>query len=163
MEDWLKLVSSGDPRIVAGFVSGALTGLGAGFTGGKIFGNWSLQRKLAESNSQLQTLKGSLDDSVYLWLRTPSRRSDYVSVLNNSVPIITVANLKGGVGKTTIAANLVAYFSEQKRRDRTPLRILVIDFDYQGSLSGMLLTFCNIATLETTSSYLIDPQGSVWP
>jgi cellulose biosynthesis protein BcsQ len=65
------------------------------------------------------------------------------------------------VGKTTIAANLVGYFSEQRRRDGTPLRILVIDLDYQGSLSGMLLTAAQISTLETTSSYLIDPNHSI--
>jgi cellulose biosynthesis protein BcsQ len=34
----------------------------------------------------------------------------------------------------------------------------VIDLDYQGSLSGMLLTAAKISTLETTSSSLIDPQ-----
>lgn len=38
---------------------------------------------------------------------------------------------------------------------------MVIDLDYQGSLSGMLLTAANISTLETTSSYLVDPQHSV--
>jgi cellulose biosynthesis protein BcsQ len=72
-----------------------------------------------------------------------------------------VVNLKGGVGKTTIAANLVGYFSEQTRRDGTPLKVLVIDLDYQGSMSGMLLTASKISTLETTSSYLIDPQQSI--
>lgn len=47
-----------------------------------------------------------------------------------NLPIITVANMKGGVGKTTLVANLAARF--QRDSDRP---VLVIDFDYQGSLS----------------------------
>ena len=49
MEDWIKLVMNGDPRVVAGFVAGGIAGLGAGFTGGKIFGNWTLHRKLGDA------------------------------------------------------------------------------------------------------------------
>lgn len=49
-------------------------------------------------------------------------------------PIIMVANLKGGVGKTTLTANLAAFFSERGKR------VLLIDCDYQGSLSNMLLS-----------------------
>ena len=48
-------------------------------------------------------------------------------------PVIMVANLKGGVGKTTLTANLAAHFSAQG------LRVLLIDVDYQGSLSNMML------------------------
>ena len=160
MEELVKLVLSGDPRIVAGFVAGTVTGLSAGFTGGKLFGNWSLNRRLADSEKQLGALKASLDDSVNLWLRKVDRPDDYVATVNRSIPIITVVNLKGGVGKTTIAANLIGYFSEQKRRDGSPLRILAIDLDYQGSLSAMLLTSAGITTHKTTSDTLIDPRQS---
>lgn len=47
--------------------------------------------------------------------------------------IITVANLKGGVGKTTLTGNLAAYFNQKLKK-----RVLIIDLDYQGSLSIML-------------------------
>lgn len=44
---------------------------------------------------------------------------------------LTVLNLKGGVGKTTLAANLAACLAGDKKR---PLRILLIDVDFQGTL-----------------------------
>ncbi|MFZ1103660.1 MAG: ParA family protein, partial [Hyphomicrobiaceae bacterium] len=150
-----------DVRVVAGLVAGGIAGLGSGVTVGKIFGNWALSRQLAEADQQLSELKGSLEDSVHLWLRPPRRSDDYVKVIRDSIPIITVVNLKGGVGKTTIAANLVAYFSEQRRRDGSPLKILVIDLDYQGSLSVMLLSEAEIGDVETTSNLLVDPQHSI--
>lgn len=159
--DWVKLVLSGDPRVVAGLVVGVAAGLGAGFTGGRLFGNWTLNRRLADSEKQLMALRASLDDSVNLWLRRVERPDDYVTVMNRSIPIITVVNLKGGVGKTTIAANLIGYFSQQKRRDGNPLRILAIDLDYQGSLSAMLLTSAGIPTHTTSSDTLIDPRQSI--
>ena len=46
---------------------------------------------------------------------------------------IVIANNKGGVGKTTLASNLIAYFDKKLRK-----RVLAIDLDYQGSLSTML-------------------------
>jgi len=61
---------------------------------------------------------------------------------NNSkrIPIIVVANLKGGVGKTTTAANLIAHYANKKGET-----VLGIDFDYQGSLSSMCLSDDNYA------------------
>ena len=57
------------------------------------------------------------------------------------MPIIVVGNLKGGVGKTTLTANLGAYFGDQRfRRGRDGKPTLFIDFDFQGSLSSVLLS-----------------------
>lgn len=48
-------------------------------------------------------------------------------------PIVSVLNLKGGVGKTTITANLAAAL------DGMGYRVLVLDLDLQGSLTGLFL------------------------
>lgn len=47
--------------------------------------------------------------------------------------IITTVNYKGGVGKTTTTANLAAYFDLKRNQ-----RVLLIDLDYQGSLTTTL-------------------------
>jgi len=70
-----------------------------------------------------------------VWLEFPSRRApahdDFVS--RTRCPIVSVVNLKGGVSKTTISANLGAYF------DSIGKRVLLVDADFQGSLSDNLL------------------------
>lgn len=50
------------------------------------------------------------------------------------MPIISVVNLKGGVGKTTLTANLGATLA------RRGYRVLLVDLDYQGSLTSLCLS-----------------------
>lgn len=60
---------------------------------------------------------------------------DYVAKHRTSIPILVVANLKGGVGKTTVAANLIAHYALKKHE-----RVLAIDLDFQGSLTATAMT-----------------------
>jgi cellulose biosynthesis protein BcsQ len=46
-----------------------------------------------------------------------------------SIPVLSVGNLKGGVGKTTVVANMAAALVRQGKR------VLAIDLDFQASLS----------------------------
>jgi len=70
-----------------------------------------------------------------LWLREPINfPHNYTNSITRVKPIVVIANLKGGVGKTTISANLPAYFEDIHQE-----RVLAIDLDYQGSLSSMLM------------------------
>lgn len=48
--------------------------------------------------------------------------------------IVTVGLFKGGVGKTHLAANFAAYVSERKQKP-----VLLVDLDFQGSLSTAVL------------------------
>ncbi len=73
-------------------------------------------------------------ESPGVWLSSPPQYPEnYQHLLANSKPIMTIANLKGGVGKTTIAANLAAHYAYQGER------VLFIDLDFQGSSSSMML------------------------
>src|SRR5215510_9399120 len=70
-------------------------------------------------------------------------------------PVILVANLKGGVGKSTLVANLAAAFKEAGKR------VLVIDSDYQGSLSNMLLTADGYDKVAPEINTLLEPGSSI--
>lgn len=69
-----------------------------------------------------------------LWDR-PTRRSlaKHAKQLRDGPPVLTVENFKGGVGKSTVSANLAAYY------DWMGLKVLLIDFDYQGSLTDSII------------------------
>jgi len=58
--------------------------------------------------------------------------------------------MKGGVGKTTVAANLAAEFQSHYQRP-----ILLIDFDYQGSLSQCVLGEAGITDSDLTADVLL--------
>jgi cellulose biosynthesis protein BcsQ len=94
-----------------------------------------LKKQTEELQDRLNRVRDAFGEDNNLWLRQPVIRPDrYDAKIRQSIPILLIANLKGGVGKTTIAANLAAYF-ETKRNER----VLAIDLDHQGSLSSMLL------------------------
>ena len=78
-----------------------------------------------------------------LWLYAPTRQPAGYSdrIRSRDTKVLVVANNKGGVGKTTIACNLAAYFANPfADSDRPQERVLLIDGDYQGSGASMALT-----------------------
>jgi chromosome partitioning protein len=69
-----------------------------------------------------------------LWDR-PTKRNlgTHAKQLREGPPILVIENFKGGVGKSTLSANLAACY------DWLGLKVLLIDFDYQGSLTDSII------------------------
>lgn len=93
---------------------------------------------LLRSAKTLLELWALIDRDGDIWLKTPLPTQILDDDFRQS-KILTIANLKGGVGKTTTAANLAAFFALEGEalNGGRPLRVLLIDLDFQGSLSTM--------------------------
>jgi cellulose biosynthesis protein BcsQ len=101
-----------------------------------------LRAKLAIGPEAVRRLREAVAETgPGLWLAVPPKFPSNYHLVKSGIPILTVANLKGGVGKTTIATGLAAHFANPfavPTRNRE--RVLLIDLDFQGSLSSMALT-----------------------
>lgn len=75
-----------------------------------------------------------LQEGQGVWTLRPITQPDGYKSSVQSAHIVSIVNLKGGVGKTTIAANIGAYLANHPDWKR---RVLLVDLDYQGSLSSM--------------------------
>ncbi len=105
-----------------------------------------LGKRLRASNRQLQRIQEA-DESIWPQksrLESPppfkTFRERPTAPSGGKTRIVSFVNLKGGVGKTTLTANLVAAFASGNYRDEKekigkPARVLVVDLDFQGTLS----------------------------
>lgn len=88
-----------------------------------------------------------------IWSRDISPEHLALVHKRSTIPILAVGNLKGGVGKTTLTANLGATFG---RAGGLGKKTLFIDFDFQSSLSR-LLNAVTEKSEENRVSLLMDP------
>lgn len=93
---------------------------------------------LDEAKMHIADLQYQIDqvDALHgkAWLRPPTESITPFRMLERKSPvIIAVTNLKGGVGKTSLTAN-IAYTLWNSGK-----RVLLVDLDYQGSLTNLCL------------------------
>ena len=96
------------------------------------------ENKLNDAEAEVARLQARWDHLLtvgckdVLWKRAPVVVPPaFVPKANRKTRFVTVLNLKGGVGKTTLSANLAAGLASGS----APLRVLLVDTDFQGTLS----------------------------
>ncbi len=94
-----------------------------------------LQKELDRHKNYFDKITTYIRGGEDIWkFHEPIRTKALPGTLPLSPPIVMIANLKGGVGKTTLSANLAAYFDQ-----KIGARVLLVDTDYQASLTTMAL------------------------
>lgn len=89
---------------------------------------------LEKAEMERRKINKALQCKTFSWdERVAANKVEFRSLEERQTPIISVLNLKGGVGKTTISANLGGALM------RRGWRVLFIDLDLQGSLTSMFL------------------------
>lgn len=120
------------------------------------------QAELQHTRRRLERLTEiSQGDGASFWTaaHAAARQGDYERNLRNSIPVCVFANQKGGVGKTTLSANVAAVFAERGER------VLAVDMDYQGSLTGLMLAQSGTYPEEfpsTVNLLLADTLNPLW-
>jgi cellulose biosynthesis protein BcsQ len=99
----------------------------------------SVLRKYRQQTAQLDQINTQIQDIMKLdgqfWQRPPTAPPPtFRAREERPAPIIAVLNLKGGVGKTTLTANLGARLWQEG------LRVLQVDLDHQATLTSLCLT-----------------------
>ncbi|MEW5963973.1 MAG: ParA family protein [Pseudomonadota bacterium] len=120
------------------------------------------QKRLRHSDLRIRKLEDDLrritEGGRQLWgLRENKPFDKYAEwyLRPDGAKIVTFGNLKGGVGKTTLAANFAGYLSRRK------LRVLLVDLDFQGSLSNGLMLAAGIEEVVSRAEMLLEDGANL--
>lgn len=94
----------------------------------------------AKADVKRKQINGIETEGDGVWTAKPIIHPDHYLTTVNGSKILAVANLKGGVGKTTISANLASCLAEMLNKhaeEGLEKPVLLIDLDFQGTLAGM--------------------------
>lgn len=99
--------------------------------------------------TQGNLIKNTLELEGKIWTQDVlAAAPEFLDIEERKTPIISVLNLKGGVGKTTVAAYLAWAMA------RKGYRLLLIDLDLQGSLSSLFMSQSALAAREDAGQLL---------
>jgi cellulose biosynthesis protein BcsQ len=102
---------------------------------------------LNDQAKRIEKLQGQLWDLPVDQAKIPPFRP----LKKNCAAIIAVTNLKGGVGKTTLTANIAITYCRQMDK-----RVLAIDLDFQASLTNICMPVDLVGQLQIGNGRLID-------
>lgn len=126
----------------------------------------SLEERLRVTESELKQVEENnirlAEEGVKedIWRRDVVGAPRFVEKNERNATFVSLLNLKGGVGKTTLTANLGVAMSLMDR----PLKVLIIDLDFQATLSNMSVeaaTLLMAGQTGHTSAKLLEPSLSV--
>jgi cellulose biosynthesis protein BcsQ len=113
--------------------------------------NRKAQRRIVNLAKKLESVEVS---DGHIWeVEVQANACRFRPLSARRTPIISFLNLKGGVGKTTIAANLAAAMGQKG------WRVLLVDLDHQGSLSQLMLSNAEMQDLLASRRFIDDALG----
>jgi cellulose biosynthesis protein BcsQ len=118
-----------------------------------------VENRLAEAQKKLTKIEDAANsDESNLWNLWPKAIPDWFQLQwpGSHLRVILLANFKGGVGKTTTAANLAIALAGKG------YKVLIIDFDYQGSLDSRFNVNAATKSKKAGSSALLEKNGSLF-
>lgn len=135
---------TGTVAVIVGFTAGwwlgFLMGRHAGYESG-----WTEHRALGsradDEEDENEAAPREIELETRIWHRPLGNRRPMrlPPPKNRKMRVVSFFNLKGGVGKTSLTANVAATFARRGKN------VLVIDLDHQQSLTGLCLTATQVA------------------
>ncbi len=102
-----------------------------------------------ERKARNNRVRHAMELEGQIWTKEPLQAAPpFRPLQERRFAVLSLLNLKGGVGKTTVAAYLAEAFA------RRGYRVLLVDLDLQGSLSSLFLPYSELSKLDKSQRLL---------